>query len=111
MTGKYNGWRNYETWVVLLWIDNERGTYGYWRDAAREALRDAEPTPPLTRREMAHPALAARLQDEVEVSAPCPGAGPYADLLDAALAEVDWHELAVALLDDVSPYEETGSIG
>jgi hypothetical protein len=110
MTCKYNGWKNYETWVVMLWIDNERGTYGHWRDAAREALRDAEPTPPLTRRESAHFALAARLQDETEESAPCLDAGPYADLLNAALAEVDWHEIAAALLEDVTPDEVTEPI-
>ena len=23
----YNGWKNYETWNVKLWLDNEQGTY------------------------------------------------------------------------------------
>lgn len=23
----YNGWTNYETWNVSLWLDNERSTY------------------------------------------------------------------------------------
>ena len=23
----YNGWTNYETWAVGLWIDNEQGSY------------------------------------------------------------------------------------
>jgi hypothetical protein len=111
MTCKYNGWKNYETWVVMLSIDNERAAYRYWRDAARETLRDAEPTPPLTRRESAHVGLAARLKDEIDEDAPCPEDWLYAALLKAALEEVDWHEIAASLLDDVAPDEATEPIG
>ena len=31
----YNGWTNYETWAVALWIDNEQATY----QTAREIVR------------------------------------------------------------------------
>jgi hypothetical protein len=27
MTGKYNGWTNYETWCVNLWLSNEQEAY------------------------------------------------------------------------------------
>lgn len=37
MSEKYNGYTNYPTWNVKLWIDNEEGSYNYWHDAAREA--------------------------------------------------------------------------
>lgn len=25
----YNGWTNYETWNVVLWIENDEGIYNY----------------------------------------------------------------------------------
>jgi hypothetical protein len=34
----YNGWTNYETWNVNLWIDNDEGTYR----AKREYIRGLE---------------------------------------------------------------------
>lgn len=34
----YNGWANYETWNVTLWIDNDEGMYGLVRDSLEELL-------------------------------------------------------------------------
>jgi hypothetical protein len=110
MTDRYNGWKNYETWAACLWLDNDEGTYSYWRAAAREAYRDAESGPHLTRRQAARADLADRLRDEIEESAP-PLDGLSADLLHAALSEIDWYEIAESYLDDVGPDEETESIG
>ena len=40
----YNGWRNYETWLVNLWLSNDRGTYEYMVEIAeevKEEIKDA----------------------------------------------------------------------
>ena len=35
MMASYNGWENWETWNVALWIQNDEGLY----NAARSAMR------------------------------------------------------------------------
>ena len=37
----YNGWTNYETWCVNLWLDNDEGTQNMVREWARECYEDA----------------------------------------------------------------------
>lgn len=103
----YNGWSNYETWAVNLWMDNDQGTQEYWRDQARELwpAAKAEPDAPLTSSETARMQLAAMLQDAHDENMPeainnAISGTVYADLLNAALGEVDWHEIADAWLEN-----------
>ena len=109
----YNGWRNYETWNVALWIGNEQGSYSYWQDVTQQSWDEAEADTTFTRLENAQIALADRLKEEITESAPDLGASMFADLLGAALSEVDWHEIAENWLDDVEktedPAEDEGS--
>ncbi len=76
----YNGWTNYETWNVALWIDNEPGSYEERCDMAKGASGVCE--------------LSKELQSWVEGMAPDLGASLFADLLNAALSEVNWYEIA-----------------
>jgi len=77
----YNGWTNYETWCVALWIDNEPGTYEERRDLARRARDEYSYSKDLK----------AWVEEEL---IPDLGATMAADLLGAALSEVNWQEIA-----------------
>ena len=100
-TKTYNGWTNYETWNVKLWMDNEQGSYSYWREVAQGCYDDADERYGLTRDDRAASNLADCLKSEYEDAQPDLGASVWADLLGAAMSEVNWHEIAVAMIEDV----------
>lgn len=100
----YNGWTNYETWAVALWQNNDQGSYEYAREQAREAIKEAtdDPSDLFTITEQAAHALAELLKDNYAEASPLETeASVYNDLLRAALSEVNWHEIAVNLIEEV----------
>ena len=104
----YNGWTNYETWVVNLWMDNEEGSYDYWREVAEDVYNnEAEEQKHFTKMEDAVGILADRLKDAHEESKQeilersGMEASVWADLLGSALCVVNWHEIAEHLLENV----------
>ena len=99
---KYNGWTNYETWAVALWMDNEQGSYTYWREQAEQCFDDTnEEDQRDERRRASRSALADRIQEVFESDSPLADqASVYSDLLTAALGEVDWYEIAEHLIDE-----------
>ena len=98
----YNGWRNYETWNVALWMDNDEGSYSYWREEAESIAACADS------RESFVDRLARSIETSHTENAPALS-GTYADLLGGALSSVDWREIAehyTDLWDEAHPKEE-----
>lgn len=107
MSEKYNGWTNYETWNVALWLNNDEGSQRHWQSEAQDAWDSAEATSYLTREEEARLDLVGRLKADIEEGCPLnDGGSMYSDLLNAALSEVDWDEIAGHYLDEVDKEEE-----
>lgn len=116
---EYNGWANYTTWLVNLWISNDQGSQQEAERRARYARREA------TKAREAHEAgecpgapdcrpkgetcpygrlainyLADSLKEWVEVWTTPDESGLATDLIGAALADVDWREIASHYLED-----------
>jgi hypothetical protein len=97
----YNGWSNYETWNVALWLDNDEGTYHEMRDRMHGAVKAASRfLSGDDARDKALALLADEIKDYVRNGEPDLGASMFADLLGAALSEVDWYEIAAHYLSD-----------
>ena len=101
---KYNGWTNYETWNVKLWLDNDGTVENIFKDQAQtfynEALED-------NRRNRAIYILADSIKDFVEDENPLiDQANMFADMLNAALRNVNWFEIAESIFDDYVETEE-----
>jgi len=99
---EYNGWTNYETWCVNLWMDNEEKSQDYWRDQAKRVYVTSSASPVLTKEQVATFELSRRLAAHHEEVLP-ELQGFAADLLNAAMSEVNWNEIAKALLADFVP--------
>ena len=101
----YQGWTNYETWCIALWIGNEQGSHNYWLEQAEEIFRRSKADNVLTQSERARFDLADQLKSEIEDGAPELN-GMYADLLTAAISEANWSEIANSFFKDVEGYEQ-----
>ena len=104
MTGDetgYNGYKNYETWAVKLWLDNDEGSYRYMQGRASEVLEEHTDEDGTDEDGFKYD-FSAWLKEYHEEQAEelnIP-ASVWSDLLNAALSEVDWYELAEMYLDE-----------
>ena len=89
----YNGWENYETWCVNLWLGNDEGLY----NLTREYLPDEDDED--FNRDEAVENLADAICVFVNEIAPSVQ-GLFSDLLTHCLGRVNWREIAFSWIED-----------
>lgn len=100
MTKKaYNGWYNYETWLVALHIDNDQDTAAELYDMAKKSTGDTD-----TRDYGLSLAVKAWVTEELIPDMPH---GLVQDLINATLAEVNWREIAHNAITEVEEVVDT----
>lgn len=90
MGKEYNGSSNYETWVAALYMDSD-----HWAEVARELVENDEDED----LDECQRQLADQMENEFEEFQP-ELKGVYADLLSAAIQEIDWDEIASNYIQD-----------
>lgn len=73
---EYNGWTNYETWLVNMWFGD---VFADMQNEGQDTSADA---------------LEAFVLEMLESDGQLPETGFAADIMNAALREVDWEDLA-----------------
>ena len=90
----HNGYTNYYTWVTALWLENTEATYNHYRGMYAE-LSEGRPA------EDAAADLADAIREDMEDGNPLQGeANSYADILAAALQEINYQEIAARFADE-----------
>jgi hypothetical protein len=107
----YNGWKNYETWAVGLYLDGNYDGPGTYYETI-ERVRSAEPTEESGRRYLVADILRDWVEENVQPHSydddhPNPQLHPLvSDLLGASLSSVDWYELADVWIVNVAEQVE-----
>ena len=101
----YNGWKNYPTWNVALWLGNDAFLASQVEDLTRETLEEHEARTGYgteARGSLAHH-LRVFVDDLIEDTAPAVFEASFvADIFGWAMDQVDWFEIADNYLSDVS---------
>jgi len=91
---KYNGWTNYETWNLNLWLDNDREWYRAVNDKAVGLVNDA-----LTKKQEIE-ILRSFIIDLVQDEEPKIDACFYSDILNASIREVNFWEISTNIINE-----------
>ena len=94
----YNGWTNYETWAVNLWMSDSEMQAGYWQGVAEAIVSEYSDESEVDHLAQATRELAEQMKNEYQSEMP-EVSGVWADLLGSAIERVDWREIAAHLVE------------
>ncbi len=87
-TKEYNGWTNYETWLINLWQNNDQSDQAYWEEKATECFGVDADSAVLSLSDIMKEHYEQASEEVAGVN------GFWTDLIGAALAEVNWREIS-----------------
>ena len=92
---EYNGWYNYETWNLKLWLDNDEDTHFIVQEKAKSLIKKYNGYIE------AATYLADWLKEHTLKNTPELKASFYSDVLNASIREVNFQEIATHVCDDI----------
>ena len=107
MCGEYNGWTNYETWVINLWNDNEQGIYEHLVEELKEMAQRAKENDEYSADDLTYELsqYMASYCEEVWLSEFYSenfnrSKGPIADFVTSSWKMIDWYTISKHLVAD-----------
>lgn len=101
----YNGYKNYETWNVALWIDNDETLQAIVNETANNYINEPSCNK-LTGNDNTVYSFAKYLENLVDENMPTMENSMYLDSLTNALKDVDYMELAELYLQNAKSEAE-----
>lgn len=98
MENTYNGWTNYETWNFMLWEG------GYLHDVIADRIEFLDEGEKLTYGDI-YELVDSHIDGMLEMN-DIPTQGMFADILGAAINDIDIHDAAQSLAEDFADYME-----
>ena len=96
MMAEYNGWPNYETWLMNLWYGDY--FYSYVSEGIEDGWIDLE-----TSRDPYELGniLEVHVEELIEGEGQVPKSGFVADLFDAAMRDINWYSIGDSLISEL----------
>ena len=93
---EYNGWTNYETWSWYTWTSNDEIEHGIWLNEAISWIQYGQPGQAVQQ-------LADQLETGIRAQlADTQLTGAFRDILEAALHDINYREIAAAYVEQAN---------
>ena len=96
MMAEYNGWPNYETWLMNLWYGDY--FYSYVSEGIEDGFIDLETSrDPYELGNM----LKDHVEELIEMEGQVPSSGFVADLFNGAMRDINWYSIGDSLISEL----------